>query len=398
MHYAPRGSSEELRVLVTRSHRHCWLRLLGVVAAAVSAAAAVASSVAGSVEAGVFEPAAVSFISPARGWVLGRFGCRECAALRVTTDGGRHWSALPAPRVPLWFYARQAAQARAVTDLGFANSRDGFMYGPGLYATRDGGRSWQAQHLPAVAGLGIGGGYAFALTRLGRTDGHAALWRTVVGQDRWTRLPLPAAAGSPAATGVFTLQLAVDGTDVVLMQPGASGPQVPAKQVGRFWVSVDAGESWRVRAVPCTNPSGPAAVFALAFKQPDIWLVDCFDDEQSSQEQNTQHHLFRSGDAGRHWTRLADPTRHNMPALLADNGAGDTVLATDGVSDTLVGSFDGDRHWQPLIHSGGSFFGWADLRYVSTHTAFVVGPTHYAPEHLYRTDDGGRHWRALRIA
>jgi photosystem II stability/assembly factor-like uncharacterized protein len=355
------------------------------------------SSVAGSVEAGAFEPTAVSFISPARGWLLGRAGCPSCAALRVTTDGGRHWTALPAPRVRLWFYARQGVQARAVTDLTFADSRDGFMYGPGLYATHDGGKSWRVQHLAAVAGLAVGGGYVFALTRIDQTDGHAALWRTAVGQDRWTRLPIPAAAASPAPTSVYRLQLAVDGANVVLMQPGASGPRVPAKQVGRFWVSVDAGERWRVRTVPCTNPNGPASVFALARHQPNTWLVDCFDNEQSSQEQNTQHHLFRSGDAGRHWTRLADPTRHNMPAMLADNGAGDTLLATDGVSDTLVGSFDGDRHWQPLIHSGGSFFGWADLRYISTHTAFVVGPTHYAPEHLYRTDDGGRHWRMLRI-
>ena len=30
-------------------------------------------------------------------------------------------------------------------------------------------------------------------------------------------------------------------------------------------------------------------------------------------------------------------------------------------------------------------------------TGFVVGPTHYAPEHLYRTDDGGRTWRVLHL-
>jgi hypothetical protein len=34
-----------------------------------------------------FEPAAMSFVSAARGWVLGHGGCQSCAALRVTGDG-----------------------------------------------------------------------------------------------------------------------------------------------------------------------------------------------------------------------------------------------------------------------------------------------------------------------
>jgi hypothetical protein len=33
---------------------------------------------------GGIEPTAVSFVSPARGWVLGRGGGQDCAALRVT--------------------------------------------------------------------------------------------------------------------------------------------------------------------------------------------------------------------------------------------------------------------------------------------------------------------------
>ena len=94
--------------------------------------------------------------------------------------------------------------------------------------------------------------------------------------------------------------------------------------------------------------------------------------------------------------RVSDPTRHNMPALLADNGAGHAFLTTEGVSDTLVGSFDGGHHWRLLLRSGGSFSGWADLRFLTAKIGFVIGPTHYSPEHLYRTDDGGRTWQILR--
>jgi hypothetical protein len=57
---------------------------------------------------------------------------------------------------------------------------------------------------------------------------------------------------------------------------------------------------------------------------------------------------------------------------------------------------DRGRRWRLLFRSGGGFYGWADLRFLTTQIGFVVGPTHYAPEHLYRTDDGGRSWRILR--
>jgi photosystem II stability/assembly factor-like uncharacterized protein len=126
-------------------------------------------------------------------------------------------------------------------------------------------------------------------------------------------------------------------------------------------------------------------------------LIDCFDEMQSSQAQNTQHHLYRTVNAGTSWIRLPDPTRHNDPDLLADSGAGQIFLATvGGAGDTLVGSLDNGQRWKLLTRDGGSFFGWADLRFVTTNVGFVVGPTHYAPEHLYRTDDAGRIWRILR--
>lgn len=370
------------------------LLLLALIASGVDDSAIPASEAGGSTGAAVFEPAAASFISPKRGWVLGRGGCSDCAALRVTRDGGRHWAPLPSLRVPLWY---DKARSGAVSDVTFADARNGFLFGPGLLITHDGGRSWRRQSLPPVLDVGVGAGHAFALTQA-KPHGHVALWRMPVGHDRWSRLPLPAGAASRSSGNVYSADLAVEGASVVLLRPGFTGPSVarPRNMAGRIWASTDSGTSWRARAVPCTASDGGAALLAIAHGHPSKWLVDCFDNEQSSQEQNTQHHLYRSVDGGASWKRISDPTRHNMPALLAGNGAGDILLATDGIADTLVGSLDGGRHWKLLLHSGGSFFGWADLRFLTAKTGFVVGPTHYAPEHLYRTDDGGRTWRILR--
>ncbi len=337
------------------------------------------------------EPAAVSFVSPARGWVLGRGGCRDCAALRVTRDGGAHWSVLPAPPAPLGYYSRLA---NAVTDVAFADHASGFLYGPGLLATHDGGRSWTRQPLPPVQALAVGAGHAYALTRDG---GSVSLWRTAIGSGLWARLPLPPGAGRPSNWGNGTQLYAEAGT-LVLLRPGFPSQTVTPGQAGQLWVSRNNGTGWQARPVPCLTPSGGGgAVLGIARGHPDAWLLDCFNNEQSSQEQNTQHHLYGTADGGLSWVRLPDPTRHNMPVLLADNGSGHAFLATEGGFDTLVGTLDYGRRWHPVLRDGGSFFGWAGLSFVTAETGFVVGPTHYAPEHLYRTDDGGRTWRALRF-
>jgi photosystem II stability/assembly factor-like uncharacterized protein len=148
--------------------------------------------------------------------------------------------------------------------------------------------------------------------------------------------------------------------------------------------------------VPCTAADGGASVVGIALAHPTTWLLDCFDNMQSSQAQQTQHHLYASTDAGVSWVRLADPSHTGGPDLLVDNGAGHAFLTTEsGAGDRLAASFDGGHHWSALLTSGGFFEGWADLEFVSPSTGFVVGPTHGAGEHLYRTEDGGRTWHIL---
>ncbi len=338
-----------------------------------------------------FEPAAVSFVSPSQGWVLGHSGCQHCAGLRVTRDGGVHWTALPAPPAPLGY---SNSSANAVTEVAFADDANGFLYGPGMLATHDGGRSWTRQPLPPVQALSVGTSYAYALTR---HSGLAGLWRTAIGSSHWARLPLPPGASQPASWGYGT-QMYAEGGTLVLLRSGFIGPTVTRGQAGQLWVSRHNGTGWQARPAPCTPPGGGgAAVLSIALGHPDAWLLDCFKNKQSSQEQNTQHYLYGTTDGGLSWVRLPDPTRHNMPSLLTDNGSGHAFLATEGLFDSLVGTLDGGRHWHTVLRDGGSFYGWAGLRFVNADTGFVVGPTHYSPEHLYRTDNGGRTWQVLHL-
>jgi photosystem II stability/assembly factor-like uncharacterized protein len=138
---------------------------------------------------------------------------------------------------------------------------------------------------------------------------------------------------------------------------------------------------------------------SVAHLHPNAWLVDCYNNEQSSQEQDTLQHLYGSSDGGKTWVRLADPTHHGGPVLLADNGESHAVLATEsgGSGDDFLVSLDGGRRWWRPLHFAEAAFGWSDLRFISASVGFVVGPTRSDPSHVYRTDDGGHTWRALSV-
>ncbi len=333
----------------------------------------------------------MSFVTASQGWALGLSGCADCAALLETQDGGDTWATLPPPPASLGYYG--GSPTTGVTQVAFADAASGFLYGPELLATSDGGQTWRRESLPPVQDLVISDGYAYALTAAA-SGAPAELWRTAIASGTWAKLPAP--AGPQPGNPSF---LYASGSTLVLLQQGFMGPELAstAATAGGLWLSTDGGVTWQARTVPCTGADGGgASVLSIALGHPDAWLLDCFDNEQSQQEQDTQHHLFGTINAGLSWTRLPDPSRHNEPFGLADNGAGHAFLATEGDEDTLLGTFDGGLNWSVLIVSGGSFSGWSGPVFLTAWTGFVVGPTQYAP-HLYRTTDGGHSWHIVRF-
>jgi photosystem II stability/assembly factor-like uncharacterized protein len=319
-------------------------------------------------------PVAASFISPQRGWVLGRTACVSCAALRVTRDGGRTWKTLPTPPPRL---SLNTPSETAVSDVVFADPADGWLFGPGLYATHDGGRTWTSQNVPHVLSVQAGGGAVYALTT-------KALWESPTGGDHWKRLSVPASGRNGAV-------LAVSGSSLLLLRAGYPGPSIGLP--GSLSLSRDGGATWHSRPVPCRHEGGAALVAPAGGRS---WLLDCYSNGQSEQEQRTSHVVYATADDGRTWRSLGHPTHEGSPAALAGAGAHAFLAVESGGDDRLVGRFGG-KPWRVVIDFAGfGFTGWADLRFVDRRTGFVVAPSRYlgpgGRDHVYRTDDGGRTW------
>jgi photosystem II stability/assembly factor-like uncharacterized protein len=266
-----------------------------------------------------------------------------------------------------------------------------------VIVTHDGGRTWHNTSLAPALQVLAGGRFVYVLAN---SSPRPTLLRAVIGTDRWTTLPIPARAMPPRSEpGARPLpSIAAEGDTIAVLRRSPAGTAPTPAQLGALWVSADSGDHWSQRPNPCSVRDGGAARMSIALGHPDAFLLDCFDNKQSQQAQATQHHLYGSADAGRNWTRLADPARQGIPVLMADNGNGHAFLGTEsGGGDMLTVTLDGARHWRTAVTSGGSFYGWADLRFVNATTGFVLAPTHYAPEHLYRTDDAGHSWRTVPV-
>ena len=80
----------------------CTAALIPATALASTASGAAPATASGPVPRG-FEPVSMTFVSGSDGWVLGTAPCTHKPRTSIvrTTDGGRSWAGIPAPRFPL---------------------------------------------------------------------------------------------------------------------------------------------------------------------------------------------------------------------------------------------------------------------------------------------------------
>jgi len=342
-----------------------------------------------------FEPASVTFVSATTGFVIGidsTCAAGSCVALARTSDAGATWVSLPAP--PAGYVNRfgTSTAVPAVSEVRFADALDGWIYGPSLFATHDGGATWQQLELGgSVIALETSGGFVDAVVSPCSTQ------ETCSGSLRLEQ--------APATGGSFTTVLTGPTVQSSSGEVFALSLHAPVGFVNLSGVGSPHG-LWATRSL--ANPSGwnpfpdPCAVSAGysldAFVAPDVTsLYSLCSGEGAAGSVMKEIVKTQSG----HSTVVGQPPVGGDPESLAATSSGTLVVSAASGASELYRSTDGGTTWSTLTFNDGGI-GFNDLGFTTSTQGVVIhgqpGPPADYQSQLLMTHDGGATWQAVPIA
>jgi hypothetical protein len=369
--------------------------------ASAAASSAVPTRLAGPVP-GNFRPTSVTFVGPRTGWVIGQAltpgHCTSqfCTSVAVTRDAGKTWAGVPAPM------AGPADGASGLSQIRFLNLKNGWAYGPQLYATHTAGQTW--------AQVDTGGLRVTALETVG--DRVFAVWASCTGDGpayavnctRFTLYSASATGGTWAPVGASTTgltngaaseaaQLVLTGSRGYLLAPGGelySGP-------------VDGSGPWtRVSSLVASCPVGPArgngqptGALLGAVNTSDLLLACVSASSGTSPSVSTQQKfVYSSKNGGMSWAQMPTAPAAGVAFGLAASPTESVMLATDQGIDLLPA---GEMSWRTADVRGGAPAG--GFRYIgmTTDEQGIALPADPSAGTVWFTFDGGQSWTASRL-
>jgi hypothetical protein len=272
-----------------------------------------------------------------------------------------------------------------VTRVLFANARDGWAYGPGLWVTHNGGVSWHqvSTHRHVVSSMAVTSGYAVAtFDTCGPVGPYCyapatfTVETTPVHRDAWRPAPGAAGEGAPALT-------AAGGTAYAY---GAGAPGFPGKLTLLAGPANGSGHwHWHSQAMPC-----PAGAITASAAPASHLLLAC----ALLGTHPTTTHLYRSADGGAHWTQFAIRPLFDGASVIEQTPNG-TLLA-GGIYNGIELSRNGGRTWaQPANVDDSNSMGGCCLAaaLVTNDDGYVIG--YLGP--LWITRNGGKSWRQISV-
>ena len=346
-------------------------------------------------------PLSVTFVGAATGWVMGQTipagrcdlaTAPACIALHRTDSAGAAWRGVSPPP------AHGPDGATGVSQIRFLNLSDGWAFGPQLWATHDGGRTWTQipTHGWRVTALEARGQQVFSVWAqcAGTGAGFAsrctafAVHSSPAGSDAWKPV-LGAAAGSSTARTGTAASLLLTGTTAYLLPPDgivSSGPLTGTSLR-------PAAETASPASAPClpgpAQPDGQPSGALLASASSRLYLL-CAGPSAAGQQSKA---VYTSANGGHTWQRAGQAPAAGIAFFLSGSPSGALVLAT---SRGIEFSADGGASWSA---AGGTTppggFAYAGMTTSAQGVAVPADPSQHA---VWFTYDGGSTWRRSPVS
>jgi hypothetical protein len=315
------------------------------------------------------------------GWVLGSTPCSSgtCLSLLRTDDSGKSWSPVKAP--PALFSPANSAD-EGVSQVRFADPFDGWVFGPDLWSTHDGGSTWHESTLAGVWNVEASQGRVYALAR-DVSIGDDVVEAGVTGSDAWT----PTVSMQMGAGPVPASQLVLE---------GAAGWAVDVDRVVVGGARLVAGR-WAAWPAPCANNGGEAAVGAstpssvVAICEEGIWGPSGYSGPMAvrayfSSNGGTTFFLggIVPGDANASGDVVASPA---PGAAVTDS--------SDGTQRRLIETFNDGASWQ-VVATVPDFMLFTYLGFTSSSQGVAI-ESGQDPSRMLMTFNGGRSWSPVNF-